>query len=357
MGLFDESTKSKPLQWQQQPIRDVFKRSQMATDRLSKAGVYRGDYYAGLNDNQNNGINQLTNWSNGMGGQLAGSIANGATANAAAGANYGNNAGSLFSQYSAPGAATQGILGSYNSFMDDPGLQNSIDAATRDVSRAFGEDTLLRNSSNAADGMASSTRAGVEQALARRDAQDRAGDIAAQMRSDARNQALNMASDSYFGGANLALGANSQVGNAAQVGSNMATDAQNLAQSNANMNLQAGGLQQQDSQSKIDQARQKWYDSNGGYQLGLQKDLYGIVGSNSWGSQQEGGDGGLSSALIGAGMTLGPAAVGAAFGGPAGMMAGFGMQNAGSFLPSSWGSGGGGGMMMAGGTQGGRAGF
>ena len=335
MGLFDSGeAKTGPLDWQRQPIRDIFKRSTMATDRLAKAGPPKVGMFAGMTDPTRNGINQLTDFANGVGGELAGGIANSAKSNTAAGANFGNNAADLYGRYGQGGAAGA-IQGMTAGFMNDPILQAQIDAATGDVARAFGEEDVGRANAASADGMARSTRAGVEAAIDKRGAKDRAGAIAAGMRSDAYGRAQGLAADAYSTDANLALATNDQIGGAARLGAGLAGDAVSVNNGVAGANLQAGGLMQQEEQRKIDEARGLHRERNGGYQLDLQRDLYGIIGGQSWGQQQSGGDGGMFGKLAGTGLALAPGILGGIYGGPAGMMAGFGMSNTGG-MPSTW---------------------
>lgn len=335
MGMFDTGeAKTGPLDWQRKPIRDVFARSKMATDNLSKVGPPKVGMFASMTDPTRNGINQLTDFANGSIGELGGSIANSAKANTAAGAGFGGNAADIYSRYGQGGAAGA-IQGMTSGFMNDPLLQQQIDAATGDVARAFGEGDVLRANDAAASGMARSTRAGVEAAIGKRGAMDRAAQIAAGMRSDAYGRAQGLAADAYSTDANLALAANDQLGGAARLGAGLAGDAISVAQGAAGANLQAGQLLQQEEQRKIDEARGLHRERNGGYQLDLQKELYGIVGSNSWGAQKSGGDGGMFSRVLGTGLTLAGAGMGAYFNGPRGMRQGFGMN--GGDLPTTWG--------------------
>ena len=82
-----------------------------------------------------------------------------------------------------------------NRYINNEVLNNQIQAATRDVERNFLEQAMPSiGSAAAAAGASGSSRAGVLEGLALRGAQDRAGDIAANIRSNAYNRALNIES-------------------------------------------------------------------------------------------------------------------------------------------------------------------
>lgn len=314
--------KTGPLDWQREPIRDIFKRSTMATDRQIKAGPYQGERYAGLNDTQRNGINRLTDMANGFGGELAGSVANASKGNLAAGANFGTNAQGFMGQYGAPGSAADGIVSNVGKFMADPALQGSIDAANRDTVRAFQEGGVMRDHSASAGGMGGSTRAGVEEAIAKRSAMDRVADTSASMRSDAYQRALGTSSDAYFGGADLALQGNQQVGDAGRLGAGMAGDAMQIGGAAADMNLRAGGMLQADQQAQNEIEMQKYGERNGGFARDQLGQLYNtIIGTQSWGTKSGGGDGGVFERALGGGLAIGGAVMGMGSGTVGGQMA------------------------------------
>lgn len=78
-------------------------------------------------------------------------------------------------------------------YINNDVLQGQIDASTRDVGRVLNEQTLTGIQSAAAGtGNSGSSRAGIMAGVAVRGAQDRAGDIAAGMRGQAYNNALNL---------------------------------------------------------------------------------------------------------------------------------------------------------------------
>ena len=80
-------------------------------------------------------------------------------------------------------------------YINNDVLQGQINASTRDVGRVLNEQTLTGIQSAAAGtGNSGSSRAGIMAGVAVRGAQDRAGDIAANMRGQAYNNALNIES-------------------------------------------------------------------------------------------------------------------------------------------------------------------
>lgn len=123
----------------------------------------------------------------------------------------------------------QGVdMGTVGSLINNPLLEQQIQASTRDIGRQLGEQTMPGIASQSvATGNVGSTRRGVAEGIAQRGAADRAADVAAHLRGGAYQQALGI-------GAQQA-GANQQ----AQLSTNQ------LNQALASGTLgQAGGLQQ-----------------------------------------------------------------------------------------------------------------
>lgn len=100
--------------------------------------------------------------------------------------------GNIFGQggYQAP--TQQGVnMDTVGSLINNDILQGQIDASTRDIGRGLTEQTLPGIASQSvATGNVGSTRRGVAEGIATRGAQDRASDVAAQIRGGAYNQAL-----------------------------------------------------------------------------------------------------------------------------------------------------------------------
>lgn len=322
MGLFGGAEKAGPPEWIRKPTREVLGRTEDLISHMTKVGAPNVGMYAGMTNPTRTGVNQLTDFSNGAMGGVAGSIANSSKAATAAGSGYGGAATGLWGQYG-NGGASGAIQANTAGFMNDPLLQQQIDAATGDVARAFGEGDVLRANEAAGSGMARSTRAGVEAAIGKRGAMDRAGQMAAGMRSDAYARAQQLSADAYSTDANLAFQAAGGLSEAARLGSGLAGDAIRTAGGNAGLNLQAGDILQQEQQRKLDETRGMWREQSGGYQLDLMKEWMGLINGSGAGANygQAGAGGGGSKVAGAAGGALSGAAAGAPLG-PWGMAGG-----------------------------------
>lgn len=86
----------------------------------------------------------------------------------------------------------QGVdMNTVGSLINNPLLEQQIQASTRDIGRQLGEQTLPGIASQSvATGNVGSTRRGVAEGIAQRGAADRASDVAAQIRGGAYQQAL-----------------------------------------------------------------------------------------------------------------------------------------------------------------------
>ncbi len=374
MGIFDSgAAKTKPLDWQREPIREAFARNKMAVDRMSKAGPWAGANNTGMNQTQqdalrgtvdfNNGIlgssvPQLQNWGTQVatsGGQAnatgQGQIAAGQGVSNAGidmmgyGADYGSNAKGLFQRYG-DSDVTGNVLGNAQRYMNDPTLQASIDAVGADAAHAFGRADLDRAGGDAMMGTSTNSRSGIEAANLKSDHERNFMATAAGMRSDARNQALTAGRSDFFDGANTAMNANQAVLGAGQYGAdlyglgqrgisggvdsmsagasmygqggNMVAQGAAMGQGALAGNLQAGGVQQSQDEVQRLADEERYYRDNGGFRQDMAQRLYGMAGDQNWGSMTEGGDGGLGSRLLGAGLTIGGTMLGGPIGGQIG---------------------------------------
>jgi len=228
-----------------------------------------------------------------------------------------------------------GIAAAAQGYMNSDLINGQVDAATRDVARTLGEETLPGLNAHAmAGGNLNSARAGAAEAVARRGAEDRAADISTAIRSDAFKTGINAALTANGQQNSLALGALSQAGsisgamsnlgetqrqfdtstrvNAAQsLGaldtSNRSLDAQTRLNANAQLGTATGmgfdaaqtagalvdanagrigaqgDMQQAEEQRLIDQARTQYYANEERQKQALQ-DYYGIIGAQNWGN-------------------------------------------------------------------------
>ncbi|MBC9206829.1 hypothetical protein IBL26_08270 [Roseomonas aerophila] len=378
---------------------------------------------AGFNATQQEGAALAADYGRGAGGALSTGVANQAGALMGAGTNYLQNAGALAQNgagqangmasgvlsQAATGqpmgssgvAGSSGLAGQQGALSTatalaaqgqtnlNPSIQQAaagyvnsdlvngqVDAATRDVARTLGEETLPGLNARAmAGGNINSARAGAAEAVARRGAEDRAADISSGIRNNAYNTGVNAALTANAQQNNLALtanaqsaaaagalsnlgenqrqfdtstrvgaaqslgaldtsnrsldsqtrlAANSQLGDATSLGFQGAQLAGALTDANAGRIGAQGDLQQAEAQRLIDQNRTQYYAQEQSNQAALQN-YYGIVGAGNWGN---------STTQTTA--TPGPGVLGGALGGAAGA---YGLYN--SFGASAAGGAGG----------------
>lgn len=307
-GGDQESTMTmEPWKPQGKKLKEIFNEAQRIYQDRSQEGFFGGDMYAGLNDVQKQALQQAIGLSQGAGSQLAQNAMDQANLGMSAGQGFINNAQGLHNMLQNP---QQSLMDTTAMFANNPFLDAQINAVNRDVQRQLTEQALPGIATHAAaTGNTNSSRTGVAEGIAMRGAQDRMADNAAQMRSDAYNRGMQMASNTLGQQIQGQLGANQQLGNAWQQGMSGANSALGLAQGNIDSMLGAGGIQQQDEQARLNEAYQRWLGQDQ-RQQGLLNDYYNIIGSGNWGgtqtTTQDGGKGGgLFGNLLGTGLTIG----------------------------------------------------
>lgn len=227
-------------------------------DRLGQ-GYYRGDLVADQDPRVQQALNAGANYATGPGGALATNATNAAGTMIGATGGFVDRAGALATTGAGtPNATAQGVLtntaqgvplattgatgtaGQGNmatgvnnaqglvtqaqgdpamralttggAFANDPVVQQQIDNAALDVTRNFNENTSPSlNARASAGGNMNSARAGIAEGLARRDAGEAVGRIAAQVRGNAFNQGVDASMTGNAQNNALALGANQQV--------------------------------------------------------------------------------------------------------------------------------------------------
>lgn len=236
----------------------AFQNAQQNYDYGKGRGTYGGTIIAGPTQQTQQGIDYLTNTSNGQGAQLAQGVGDASLGALSAIPQYQQNAQQMFQQgggalngtaqnvltnaangqtaamgangVAGQGAQTgavsnaQGILASTqgdtnaalrqaaNGYVNSDVVQGTVDNALRDVSRNLNEETLPGlNARATAGGNLNSARAGAAEAVARRGAEDRAADVAAGIRQDAYNTGLQTALANQGQQQQTALGANQQI--------------------------------------------------------------------------------------------------------------------------------------------------
>lgn len=214
-------------------ITGAYKMGQDALNDQLAAGYYGGPTFAGMNNMQTTGANNMYN----MGQNAYGAASNlmGATGN------FGTNYASLYNR------ANQDNFGAAN----DYAMANAdplVNAQMRGVNRQLNEVALpgLNNSASSSGNMRNS-RAGIAEAMLRRSAGETEADIRANTMRDMRNEYLGQ-TNTDFG--NM-MNANAGMANANQVGFNMGNTASN------NM-MNAGGMFQTNQQNQYNDDRNRF---------------------------------------------------------------------------------------------------
>ena len=221
---------------------------------------FAGPTYAGLNQMQTSGANQLAAYANSPGAALGEAASTAAQSNLGAGSLFGSNAMDLYRKSLAD--PTQGIISNASQYANSPYAQSMVDAASRDVTRNLQENELTGIQSGAIDaGGLNSSRAGAAEAIAQRGAADRIADTSANIRGDLFNQGLQMSQNQHNQNFANASGANSQLGAAFTNGMQGAATAQGINFGNADAITRAGSMFQADQQGQMDDKFTNWQNS------------------------------------------------------------------------------------------------
>ncbi len=159
--------------------------------------------------------NNATKIMNGAGAPQVGNTAKTALDVAKGLTGYNPNVGPTSNSQAAYGDVSQnklnGIVGGAQSVAEDPYVQGNIDAALKDVNKAFLTDRGGLNTNASATGNINSSRAGVLEGRMADDAMDRAASISAGMRSDAYNKGLDVSAQAEALRQGSMLTANNQI--------------------------------------------------------------------------------------------------------------------------------------------------
>lgn len=336
-----------PWKPQQAYLTDAFANAQDVYNSTKDDPFYQGTLYAGMNDMQSgaanaaysSGMNTLgmssplmaAGMEYGVGGlpTYNNVASNLATGNFNQGSTLANNLLAGNTGY-ALGQANMGLSGALNNALTNPTAYNQanaaayannpvvngmIDASLRDVARNLNQNTLpAQDAAAIRTGNLNSSRAGVAEALAIRDAADRGADIASQIRSDAYNRGLALSEQGRVAnmqgalsggqlGATIAgqgatgenntntlnlanLGVQAQgaglLGQGLNYGLNSLSTGSGLASQGANLAQQAGGLFQTDAQNAANAAYQQWQGQQAQNWSPLQN-YYNLIGATNWG--------------------------------------------------------------------------
>lgn len=386
-GQTQTSTQTRePWEPQKEFIYQTFEDAQNLYTQTRDRGAYQGDTSAGMNDLTREGLGGAVDYARGQGGALASQASGAAGALMGASQGFVDRAGQMASQGTGPMNATasgvltqaangqpmsgptaagaagmagqtgalstaqslvqqaqgdpaQRALAAAQGYANDPTVQAQIDAAARDVTRTFSEQTMPGlNARASAGGNVNSARAGAAEAVAARGAQDRIADTAAAIRGNAfntgvqasltgnaQNNALALGANDQAGSisgalsglgesqrqfdtstrlgaaealgqqdlanrtldANTRLQANAQTGQAALSGFDAAQAAGALSDANAGRLVGAGTALQAEEQRQMAEDEERYYrDYN--FRQGVLSDYQGVVANRDWGGTTEG---------------------------------------------------------------------
>lgn len=300
-----QTTTQDPWKPQQPYLVGGFQDAANVYNSLKNQPFYQGSLYAGLSPMQNQSIAGIGSFAQGGGTQAAQGLlgAGQASLGGAYGqmgvagdlANFNAGIGTNFSRLTNfdPADPTRSNINAAGQYADNPYLDGVVRAASRDVTRNLTEDVLPGiNRMGSATGNTNSSRTGIAEGIALRGAQDRIGDISAQIRGDAYQQGLGLAENARTANMQAQLQGLSQgltnTENARQFNTNAQLNALSNAgnlygsaygqgiqgttsgaqqmYNNLDAMAQAGALQQRDAQGQLNEQYAKW---QGGQDRGL----------------------------------------------------------------------------------------
>ena len=390
------SSSSAPWAPQQPYLESGFQNAQDLYNQRTAQGPFSGSFYSPANATQLGSANQAAGYASGAGAALPGTTAQTAQTLQGSAGQYVNNAQSLAAngagslngsltgvlqnyatgqtpvggvssplssalqtaaingtqslsagQGNLQAAATNALsnqtgqtIANANQYANNPTLNAQIKAAEQPVLQTLNESTVPGlNRAASEGGNLNSSRAGMAEAMANRDAATQVGNIDATMRGNAYNNGLSLAAQQQEAGTNAAisagsaqansgaslglgvgnqqltqagltastqlgaansglasqlgsqslnantrLGANSQLGSGVNVGVNAATQAGTQAAGNLAIGQAAGGVAQADQNAQLQNAYNMWQQQNGSYQQGLLNSYMGAVNTGNGGT-------------------------------------------------------------------------
>lgn len=254
-GMFSSSTEAvkqpyekNPWEPQQEFLKFGFENAQDAFTN-AKTDFQGFDPVAGLSDAQRQAMQEMVT-SGQQGSDIGGSFLQEAARNPDVVNKYLGNAQDIYNQ--AGQDQTQDIISGAEQFSSNPYLDSQIDAAISDVRQGFDRDVGTINAGASGSGNINSTRAGVLEARALDDAQDRAGQISSTMRGNAYSEGLDRATMEEQRQYIQAMGANQALGAGGQQVLQQAMMGSDLQGGSLNRLFDAGGADQQQRQAEID---------------------------------------------------------------------------------------------------------
>jgi hypothetical protein len=344
----NQNTSTTPWAPQGAAVQNLFNTAQGIYNNQSGVPFWPGNFYTGINSAQTAGANSLI-----TGGQTAQSYApalyqtgaqgleampgimgtgynlassQGAptsATNAIIGATPGalsyDNTGLSGAQSALTGNTPQSLVDAAGTFTNNPLLQGQIDAVGTDIRRNLGENVLpTLNAQAIAGGNLNSSRAGAAEAIAQRGAEENLANAAANIRGNAYNTGLQLASGQTgqniqgnlglaSGGLGLAGAGNSATSAAASAlwqngmtnaqgagllstglndGTNLINSGNNLTAAGGQEQLQGGGIFQQDANA-ANQAGYQQFLAGQQYPWSQLDNLSNILQARSWGQNSD----------------------------------------------------------------------
>lgn len=273
-----------PWAGQQPYLQDAMSQAQQIYDQQKGQNTpgYTGDFYAAPQPGMVSAFQNALSSTQSTGAQAVQGQAN--TGNALTGmgtAGTGAAMGGLFNFASQD--PTQSNIASASQYAANPYMDSVVDAATRDATRGFNEQTMPGiDRAAAATGNTNSTRTGVAQGIAERGLQDTIADTSANLRGSAYSDGLQLAQQGQNNTLQALMGAGNLAGGASATGVGALGSAVQSNQTNTDTaNLASTILQGYDQQGIDNTLQQIQYQQALPWQ-NLQN-YWSVVGDKSWG--------------------------------------------------------------------------
>jgi hypothetical protein len=286
-GLFGGTTKttSKSEPWA--PQGDALKSAFSSAGDIynqQKGTAYQGNVYASMDPATGQAIQSNLDYINGQGADNTAALTDAGRSLTDINGYQGALSGFMSSANADP---TKQNIANAGMYADNPYLTGQIDAATRDVSRNFHENTIPGiDRAATGSGNINSSRAGIAAGIAQRGAQDQMGDIASAMRSNAYTSGLGLSEGARTANLGAQGSAAGLYGTQVGMGLDATTGGNTMAQGNSNAAIGASGLRQVDAQGANDMTFANWQGADT-RESDLLNRYYSIIGANNWGGTQE----------------------------------------------------------------------
>lgn len=308
-GLFGGTTKttSKSEPWA--PQGDALKSAFSSAGDIynqQKGTAYQGNVYASMDPATGQAIQSNLDYINGQGADNTAALTDAGRSLTDINGYQGALSGFMSSANADP---TKQNIANAGMYADNPYLTGQIDAATRDVSRNFHENTIPGiDRAATGSGNINSSRAGIAAGIAQRGAQDQMGDIASAMRSNAYTSGLGLSEGARTANLGAMGSAAGLYGQQFGQGIDALAAGRDMSLGNFGAEIDASNLFQSDRQGQLDADFTRW-QGNDTRDMDLLSRYYGIVGANNWGGTQTQKQ---KNSILGS--VLGAASLGAGFG-------------------------------------------